>query len=89
MESINRLTNKIDQYGTGIEWGTPEDVKTNLWQDLDNIRNNNNLNNLLIDWKYKDAFETTLQWHENGRKIFNLMDWESSFAVGMLFAIYH
>ena len=89
METINRLTYKIDQYATGIEWGTPEDVKANLWHDLDNLRNNNNKNNLISDWKYKDAFESTERCHENGRKTFNLMDWQSSFAVGVLFMVYH
>ena len=89
MDIINRLTYKIDQYGTGIEWGTAEDVRANLWHDLDNLRNCNNKNNVISDWKYKDAIETTEQWHLNGNKTFNLMSWESSFAVGVLFAIYH
>jgi hypothetical protein len=86
---IARLTYKLDQYGTGIEWGTGEDVKANLWRDLDNLRNNNNRNNLLSEWKYKNAFETAERWHENGRKTFELMTWESSFATAILFAIYH
>ena len=89
MEFINRLTYKIDNYGTGIDWGTTEDVKANLWRDLDNLRNNNNKNNLISDWKYKGNFETIERWHANGNKIFNLMSWESSFAVAILFSVYH
>ena len=89
MDIINRLTYKIDQYGTGIEWGTGEDVGANLWSDLDNLRNSSNRNNLISNWKYRDVFEDTEKSHENGKKMFNLMNWENSFAVAMLFMIYH
>lgn len=89
MDIINRLTNKIDQYGTGIEWGTCADVNTNLWNDLDNLRNNNNRNNLLENWKYKTAFEFTEHCHSNGYKSFYNMSWEDSFALAILFAVYH
>lgn len=89
MDLINRLTYKIEQYGTGIEWGTGEDVGVNLWRDLDNLRNNRNKNNLISDWKYKNEFDCIEQWHQNGKKAFHKMSWENSFAVAMLFAIYH
>jgi hypothetical protein len=89
MDIIHRLTYKIDQYGTGIEWGSGEDVGANLWRDLDNLRNNNNRNNLISNWKYKNEFECIEEWHLNGRKAFDKMSWENSFAVAMLFTIYH
>jgi hypothetical protein len=63
MNTINRITNKLDYYGTGIEWGTTEDVKVNLWTDLDNLRNYNNRNNLINNWKYKDVFENAKFFH--------------------------
>jgi len=89
MDIINRLTYKIDCYGTGIEWGTVEDVKANLWNDLDNLRNSSNKNNLIHDWKYKDVFETTEECHSHGKKSFYNLSLENSFALAMLFAIYH
>ena len=89
MDTIQRLTNKLEYYGTGIDWGTAEDVKVNLWPDLDNLRNYNNRNNLISDWRYKDLFEFADNAHANGRKIFGLMTWEASYAVALLMAIYH
>ena len=75
MDIINRLTYKIEQYGTGIEWGTGEDVGTDLWSDLDNLRNSRNKNNLISDWKYKNAFECIEKWHLNGKKAFDKMNY--------------
>ena len=89
MDIITRLTNKLDQYGTGIEWGSCEDVGANLWHDLDNLRNNNNRNNLLSNWKYKTQFEFTEICHANGYRSFYNLSPAHSFALTMLCAIYH
>ena len=89
MDIINRLTYKIEQYGTGIEWGSGEDVGANLWREIDNLRNNRNKHNLISDWKYKKEFECIEKLHLNSKKTFNEMSWENSFAVAMLFAVYH
>jgi hypothetical protein len=89
MDLINRLSNKIDQYGYGNEWGSGLDVKDNLWTDLDNLRNSNIKNNLINDWKYKTDLQTTEIMHMNGKKTFNSMNWESSFVLTLLCCIYH
>jgi hypothetical protein len=89
MDIITRVTNKIDQYGTGIEWGTEQDVGVNLWNDLDNILNHSNKNNIISNWKYKNEFECAENWHMNGKQLFKLMSWENSFALAILFTVYH
>lgn len=89
MDLINRLTEKIDNYGgENAQWiGTH--IHENLWADLDILRNNKDKENLMADWKYKDAFESTVHSHLNNAKIFELMSWEQSFAVSILFMHYH
>ena len=89
MDIINRLTYKIDQYRTGIEWGTEQDVGVNLWNELDNLLNSSNKNNIISNWKYKKEFECVENWHMNGKQLFNLMSWENSFALAILFTVYH
>lgn len=88
MNSMNNLSNKIDNFAMG-NWGRPEDCHAALWQDIDNLRNNNNKAELLENWKYKHEFMTVEQSHQNGRKDFNLCTWEQSFVVAILFHIFH
>jgi hypothetical protein len=88
MDIINRLTEKIDNYANN-DWGTSTDVHAALWQDIDNLRNNREKANLMLDWKYKSDFEYTEKTHLNEKKMFELMSWEHSFAVTLLFAYYH
>ena len=89
MDCINRLTEKLDNY-EGINWGNVEDVHTNLWNDLANLRNikPEEKSNLLNGWKYKSDFEYTEEKHLNGQKSFHLMTWEQSFVLTMLFSHY-
>ena len=90
MDIINRLTEKIDNYENS-EWGTSADVHAMLWPDVRNLRNLNpdNRANAMRDWVYKDTFECTEQAHLNGNKMFELMSWEHSFVVAILFMHYH
>ena len=90
MDIINRLTEKIDNYENS-EWGTSLDVHAMLWPDVRNLRNLNpdNRANAMRDWVYKDTFECTEQSHLNGNKMFELMSWEHSFVVAILFMHYH
>ena len=90
MDIINRLTEKIDNYENS-EWGTSADVHAMLWPDVRNLRNLNpdNRANAMRDWVYKDAFECTEESHLNGNKTFELMPWEHSFVVAILFMHYH
>ena len=89
MDLINRLTEKIDSYASeNVKWiGT--NIHANMWSDLDNLRNHRDKENLMMEWKYKDAFESTVNSHLNENKIFELMSWEQSFAVSILFMHYH
>ena len=92
MDIINRLTEKIDNYGTeNSEWGTSTDVHAMLWQDINDLRNmtSDNKANAMREWRYKDDFECTEIEHVNGRKMFYLMNWEHSFALTLLFMHYH
>jgi hypothetical protein len=88
IDLIGCLTYKIDQY-RNIEWGTTNDIKQNLWQDINKLRNNNNKRDLMNNWEYKHAFEFTENSHMNNRKMFRQMPWEDSFALTLLFSIYH
>ena len=91
MDIINRLTEKIDSYADNNHWGTGADVHTNLWADLAELRNfkPNRRANMIRDWKYKTEFESTEQDHVNGQRIFQLLPWEQSYVVALLFARYH
>lgn len=90
MDIVNRLTEKIDNYAN-IEWGTPLDVHAMLWPDINDLRNmtSDNRANAIREWRYKNAFECTEQTHLNGNKPFELMSWEHSFAMMLLFMHYH
>ena len=90
METINRLTDKIDNYAN-VPWGTDDDVHATLWDDLDNLHNlrNDQKENVMRDWKYKDAYECTVKAHENGKKTFELLKWQNSFCLAILFMYYH
>ena len=92
MDVINRLTEKIDNYadGGGNIWvGTA--IHETLWDDLNDLRNFIPVNkaNVMREWKYKRAFECTESSHLNENKTFELMNWEQSFCVTMLFMHYH
>jgi hypothetical protein len=41
------------------------------------------------NWEYKHAFEFAENSHMNNRKMFRQMPWEDSFALTLLFSIYH
>jgi hypothetical protein len=88
MDTLNHITNKIDYYANVTNWGTDE-IRENLWDDINNLRNHHDKNNLIENWKYKTAFETTEIEHMNGCKLFNLLSWETSFTLALLFSVYH
>jgi hypothetical protein len=90
MDTIQRLTEKIDSYAH-INWGTGADVRNNLWSDLSDLRNfkENRRANMLMDWKYKADFEYAEHTHLNGQQVFQRLTWEESYVVALLFAHYH
>jgi hypothetical protein len=87
---INRLTEKINNYAYA-EWGNDDDVHAVLWDDLNELRNLPNMerDKLLKDWKYKDAYDCTVKAHENEGKTFELLKWQNSFCLAILFMYYH
>ena len=87
---INRLTEKINNYAHA-EWGNDDDVHAVLWDDLNELRNLPNMerDKLLKDWKYKDAYDCTEKAHENEEKTFELLKWQNSFCLAILFMYYH
>jgi hypothetical protein len=90
MDVINRLTEKINNYGGNTPWVSTE-IHETLWDDLNDLRNftPDNKENVMREWKYKDAFECTETCHLNEQKLFELMPWEQSFCVAILFMYYH
>ena len=90
MDIINRLTEKIDNYAN-IEWGTSLDVHAMLWPDVNELLNmtHDNRASAMHGWQYKDTFECTEKAHLNGNKTFELMSWEHSFVVAILFMHFH
>ena len=87
-DTINRLTEKLNNYG-GAEWGTDDDVYNTIWADINDLRQNNNKEALTSEWKYKTDLEVVENSHNDGNKIFENYTWEHSFAVSLLFSIYH
>jgi hypothetical protein len=87
---INRLTEKINNYAYA-EWGNDDDVHAVLWDDLNELRNLPSMerDKLLRDWKYKDAYDCTVKAHENEGKTFELLKWQNSFCLAILFMYYH
>jgi len=91
MDLINRLTEKIDNYGSiNVRWVSTE-IHHTLWEDLNDLRNfkPENKENAMRDWKYKEVFEANEIAHLNEKKVFIRMSWEESFCLGMLFMHYH
>ena len=90
MDVINRLTEKINNYGGNTPWVSTE-IHETLWDDLNDLRNftPDNKENVMREWIYKDAFECTEKTHLNEHKVFELMPWEQSFCVAILFMHYH
>ena len=90
MDTINRLTEKINSYANN-DWGTSANIHDNLWPDLADLRNfkENRRANMLMDWKYKADFDYAEHTHLNGQQVFQLLTWEESYVVSLLFAHYH
>ena len=88
MDTINRLTDLLDNYG-GTDWGTSDDVYNTLWQDINDLRQNNNKEVILSEWKYKTDYEFAENSHTDEQQLFKNLEWEHSFALSILYAIYH
>ena len=85
---MDRLTQVIDAY-QNQDWGTDADIKATLWPEMHYIYENRNNMSCLEEWKYYKAYAAAERSHSNGQKPFELLTWESSFALTLLFNVYH
>ena len=89
-QEMTQLTNDIDSYNYNIkDIITPQLLRIKLWPNLDRLRNDPNKNNLLESWKYKNEFISTENYHANGAKAFNHLDWVQSFVLNLWMYIHH
>ena len=89
-EYLQELTIIIDHCnGTDGFMETTDNIHESLWSGLFFIKNVFYKEALIKDWKYKDILANTERAHEDGLKVFQLLDWEKSFSVYFWMCIYH
>jgi predicted DNA-binding protein YlxM (UPF0122 family) len=87
---LQELTALVDSANFTDEFQeTTDGIYDMLGPGLNMLREYYNKDNLIKNWKYKSDFQVTEREHLNGEKVFQLLNWESSFAVYFWMCIYH
>lgn len=68
---------------------TTDGIYARLDPCLKFLREKSNKEQLIKNWKYKVEFQAAEREHLYGMKIFNLLNWETSFAVSFWMSLYH
>lgn len=68
---------------------TTDGIYARLDPGLKFLRENSNKELLIKNWKYKVEFQAAEKEHLYGMKTFNLLNWETSFAVSFWMSVYH
>ena len=68
---------------------TTDGIHERIGPGLLTLSEYSNKEQLIKNWKYKTALLSTEGQHLNGEKIFQLLNWETSFAVYFWMCIYH
>jgi len=85
---MDRLTAVIEEY-KNKDWGTDLDVGHHVWPHLKNVYEHSNNIPGFKDWKYYKEYATAERCHADGLQTFPLLSWQNSFALTLLFNIYH
>lgn len=85
---MDRLTAVIEDY-KNKDWGTDLDVGAHVWPHLQVVYERCNNIPGFKDWKYYNEYAVAERWHADGQQTFPLLSWENSFALALLFSIYH
>jgi hypothetical protein len=85
---FDRLTTTMDNINDEPHI-TPEYLYNALWADIDQLRNDQNREVLLANWKYRDDFLGAEEQHQNGQKTCPLLTWAQSFTMFFYLCIYH
>ena len=85
---FERLANKVAALKDLM--AKPEDVHLMMWDDLNYVRTLAQQDPTLYNnWLYGKELKALEQTHSNGSAPFCPDKWETSFAVGFLYYIYH
>jgi hypothetical protein len=88
---LETLTSVIDTYNYEHEsMITPESLHTKLWHGLNKLREAENKDTLIKDWKYKKDLELVEESHVSyNNSHVNVGDWEQRYVVAFWLSIYH
>ena len=85
---FERLTTKVAALKDFL--AKPEDVHLMMWYDLNNVRQLAQQDPTIYNkWRYGKELKALEQTHADGYAPFCPGKWETSFAVGFLYYIYH
>lgn len=89
---LNTLTEKLEYCNNDDNLKTPSEYYSLLWDCIRVIRNTIRSNpsfDLLSEWKYKDSFELTEQYHKNDKQIFKDISWEESYCLSLTYFVFY
>ena len=88
---LDILTDVIDTYNYEHEdMITPESLHAKLWPGLNQLREAQNKETLIENWKYKKDLQLVEESHINyTNNHINVADWQQRYVVAFWLSIYH